>query len=77
MFVFSFILFFVVYYLIFDLFERFVENKREAGELAEKEGRKLKSEDYLYQVIKKCIGFLFVESCFYNISSHNKPKNMT
>ena len=28
---------------------RFVENKREASELAEKEGRKLKSEDYLYQ----------------------------
>ena len=28
---------------------RFVENKREARELAEKEGRKLKPQDYLYQ----------------------------
>ena len=29
---------------------RFVENKREAREFAEKEGRKLKAQDYLYQV---------------------------
>ena len=29
-----------------------MENKREAGELAEKEGRKLKPQDYLYQVHK-------------------------
>ena len=34
--------------------DRFLENKREAGELAEKEGRKVKAEDYLYQYAGVC-----------------------
>ena len=43
------VIFVLLLFFVLGILYRFVENKREAGELAEKEGRKLKPEDYLYQ----------------------------